>query len=277
MPTFREVIAGLEAVGEGFEIDAPEGWRQGRTAYGGMTAALAVAGAGRTHADLPLLRSAQFALVGPAAGRLRFESRILRQGRSATVVGVEASGEAGPAARAILTYGAARESAVAHDTASGPAVPPPEECELYFPPGGFAPGFAGNFDARLAAGARPLTPGAAPDATVWVRHVADAGDDPVLALIALDLEPGPVPSHPGRRLAAAAVRQRAGGRRLFAAGHESVGCWRAAAGGRAAGGGDLRLKAGRRQVVASQNGENRSSSDCPAGVFWTRLRSPRPP
>jgi acyl-CoA thioesterase len=185
MPTFREVIAGLEAVGEGFEIDAPEGWRQGRTAYGGMTAALAVAGAGRTHADLPLLRSAQFALVGPAAGRLRFESRILRQGRSATVVGVEASGEAGPAARAILTYGAARESAVAHDTASGPAVPPPEECEMYFPPGGFAPGFAGNFDARLAAGARPLTPGAAPDATVWVRHVADAGDDPVLALIAL--------------------------------------------------------------------------------------------
>lgn len=185
MPTFREVIAGLEAAGEGFEIDAPEGWRQGRTAYGGITAALAVATAGRTHADLPPLRSAQFAFVGPASGRLRIVSQVLRQGRSATIIGVDVTGDAGPAARAILTYGAARDSAVAHDTAPGPAVPPPEACELYFPPGGFAPGFSGNFEARLAEGARPLTPGAAPEATVWVRHAADAGDDPLLALIAL--------------------------------------------------------------------------------------------
>jgi acyl-CoA thioesterase len=185
MPTFRDVIVGLEAAGDGFEIDAPEGWRQGRTAYGGITAALAVATAGRAHADLPPLRSAQFAFVGPASGRLRFVSQILRQGRSATIVGVDVTGDAGPAARAILTYGAARESAVAHDTAPRPAVPPPEDCDLYFHPRGVSPGFSGNFEARLAAGARPLTPGAAPEATVWVRHAGDAGDDQVLAMIAL--------------------------------------------------------------------------------------------
>lgn len=189
MPTFREVCEGLTAAGAGWEIEAPEGWRQGRTLYGGITGALCAAAGTRTHADLPPLRSAQIALVGPASGRIRFDSAILRQGRSSTVVGVDAVGDAGPAARAIFTYAAPRESAVAHDTAAAPQVPPPEDCPNYF--SGFAPGFSGNFEARLAAGARPLTPGAAPDLTIWVRHAADAGDDTTLALLALADVPPP--------------------------------------------------------------------------------------
>lgn len=191
MPTFREVCDGLAAVGSGWEIEAPEGWRQGRTLYGGITGALCAAAAQRTHPDLPPLRSAQMALVGPAAGRIRFESAIVRQGRSSTVVEVAAEGEAGPAARAIFTYAAARDSAVAHDTASAPGVPSPQDCPEYFPKGGFAPGFSGNFEARLAAGARPLTAGAAPDLTIWVRHRHDAGDDATLALLALADVPPP--------------------------------------------------------------------------------------
>ncbi|MBL8770657.1 MAG: thioesterase family protein [Phenylobacterium sp.] len=191
MPSFREVIAALTPTGAAYEIEAPEGWRQGRTLYGGITAALCAAASAGAHPGLPPLRSAQVALVGPAGGRIRFEPTLLRQGRSATVVSVDATGEAGMAARALFTYGAARESAVRHDAPRAPAVPPPEDCPDYFPKGGFAPGFSGNFEARLASGARPLTPGADPDVAIWVRHAADAGDEVELALLALADVPPP--------------------------------------------------------------------------------------
>lgn len=188
MPSFRDVIAALEATGGAYEIDAPETWRQGRTLYGGITAALCAAAARRAHPDLPPLRSAQIALIGPASGRLRIETAILRQGRSSTVVGVDATGDSGIAARVIFTYAAARESAVRQDAPRAPDVPGPDACGNYF--SGFSPGFAGNFDARLAAGTRPLA-GGEPSMAIWVKHREDGGDDVELSLLALADVPPP--------------------------------------------------------------------------------------
>ena len=71
-PTLADVIASLEPQDLTFTLDAPPSWSQGRTLYGGMTAALAWAAAGRAFPDLPPLRSVQAAFVGPAAGRLAF-------------------------------------------------------------------------------------------------------------------------------------------------------------------------------------------------------------
>ncbi|MFC3076611.1 acyl-CoA thioesterase [Phenylobacterium terrae] len=181
--SLRAALDGLAGDGGAFAIEAPEGWTQGRTLYGGMTAALCAEAARRSLADLPPLRSAQFAFTGAAAGRLRFEVGLIRQGRSSSFVAVDGFADAGPVARALFAYGAARESQVGHDAADAPRVAAPEDCPPFFeaPRGGFFQ----NFEMRLAAGARPMSPGAEPAFTVWVRHLDHAGVDPVVSLLAL--------------------------------------------------------------------------------------------
>ena len=183
MAALRAALDGLGQDGEDFHIDAPEGWTQGRTLYGGMTAALCAEAARRRFPELAPLRSAQFAFTGPAAGRLRFQPSLIRQGRSSAFVAVDGWAEAGHAVRALLAYGADRESGVRHDSAAAPGVAAPEHCPPFFeaPRGGFFQ----NFEMRLAEGARPVTPGADPAFTVWVRHLDDAGVDPAVSLLAL--------------------------------------------------------------------------------------------
>jgi acyl-CoA thioesterase len=191
LSSLRDVVAGLEAEAGAYRIETPAAWAQGRTLYGGMTAALSLASARRAHVDLPPLRSAQVAFIGPAAGRLTFTSTILRQGRSATVVGVDCQGEQGLAARCTFTLGGDRESRIRHDLAPAPAVPPPDECPPFFEAGGFRPGFSPNFDYRLANGFRPLSGGASPEFTVWLRLHDEEGIDPEVALIAIADAPPP--------------------------------------------------------------------------------------
>lgn len=188
---FRQMMAALQPGGAGLEIDLSPDWLQGRTAYGGLTGALCVEAAGRLHPDLPPLRSAQFALVGPASGRLRVEAGVVRRGKSAVVIEASVSGEAGPAARALLTYGAGRDSRVVRPGSAAPAAPPPADCPPFFHPER-RPGFAGHFDVRLAAGARPLTPGAEPRTCVWIRHGDGEIPQGLPALVALaDAIPSP--------------------------------------------------------------------------------------
>lgn len=183
MAGLRAALDGLAEDGEDFLIDAPDGWTQGRTLYGGMTAALCAEAARRRFPELAPLRSAQFAFTGPAAGRLSFRPALIRQGRSSAFVAVDGVAEGGHAVRALLAFGADRESGVRHNAAAPPKVAAPEACAPFFeaPRGGFFQ----NFEMRLAAGARPLSPGADPAFSVWVRHLDDAGVDPAVSLLAL--------------------------------------------------------------------------------------------
>ncbi|MEK7264701.1 MAG: acyl-CoA thioesterase domain-containing protein, partial [Pseudomonadota bacterium] len=66
---FTEIIAGFSFDGA-LKGRVAENWLQGRTIYGGMTAALCLEGALRTFPDLPPLRSAQISFVGPAEGEV---------------------------------------------------------------------------------------------------------------------------------------------------------------------------------------------------------------
>lgn len=181
---FREMMQSLAPGEGGLAIDLPGDWLQGSTAYGGLTGALCVEAAARLQPDLPPLRSAHFSLAGPASGRLLVDAQVVRRGKSAVVVEASVTGEAGPAARALLTYGGVRESRVERAGAPPPPVPRPEDCTAFFA-ADRAPGFARHFDVRLAAGARPLTPGAEPCITVWIRHGDGETPDGAPALVAL--------------------------------------------------------------------------------------------
>lgn len=184
MTSFSQVTDQLRRDGGASEVHVSADWLQGRTAHGGLTAALCVEAAQRAAADLPPLRAAQFAFIGPASGALTVTPTTLRSGKSAVFVGVDLTGEAGIAVRALLCFGAGRASALSHRALPMPATPPPEDCPPYFDPAR-APNFAVNFDCRLAAGARPMTAGAPPQMRVWVRHRdPDAGQGGA-ALVAL--------------------------------------------------------------------------------------------
>jgi len=98
---FRQLLKSLAPEAGGFAIDLPEDWLQGWTAYGGLKGVLCVEAAARLNGDLPPLRSAHFALAGPASGRLAVSAATVCRGKSAVVIEAAVSGEAGPAARAL--------------------------------------------------------------------------------------------------------------------------------------------------------------------------------
>lgn len=187
MSSLAAAVATLVREGDAFLFDAPEAWSQGRTLYGGMTAAIAFEAVTRSHSELAPLRSAQLTFIGPATGRLRFTSTMLRRGRSSALIAADCFNDDGPAARAVFVFGAARESKVQHDLAPKPDVASAEACPPFRKEGGtMRPGFWNNFETRLAAGSRLLEPDAArAEFLVWTRFLDTGGADSTTAMLAL--------------------------------------------------------------------------------------------
>ena len=148
----------------------PESWAQGRTAYGGLTAALCAEAAERLVPDLPPLRSAQVAFVGPAAGEAEVRAEVLRRGKSTAFLGVDLFAEAGLAARTTLVYGAGRESAVRTSNRPMPDVPSFRDLDS-MPNDERRPAFLRNFEIKAASGGLPFIPSGHHFMTWWVRHL----------------------------------------------------------------------------------------------------------
>ncbi len=174
-----------------WRVAVPADWEQGRTVYGGLVAALAVETVQRAVPGLGPLRAAQFAFVGPVSGSLALTPTVLRAGRSVTFVSVDVHGEAGLATRALLCFGTARRSVLAHTALPMPAVPPPEECGVLLE--GLAPAFIGHFDARLALPGGFGSGSPTAEITAWFRHRDADGVNPAVALVALGDASPPAP------------------------------------------------------------------------------------
>jgi len=181
MTSFADLIAAITPQGE---TVIPEDWRQGRTTYGGLSAALCVAGALRAVPGLPPLRAAQFVFVGPAAGALRIAATVLRQGKSSVFVGVDLVGEAGLATRATLSFGAPRASVLSYRACPAPKVPPPEEGRLFFP-NAQRPEFTTHFETRRAGKYARASGPMEPDLLLWIRHNDPGARHGLPGLIAL--------------------------------------------------------------------------------------------
>ncbi|MBO9546497.1 thioesterase family protein [Caulobacter sp.] len=191
MTRYTELVAAIAATDTGFSAHVSDDWKQGRTTYGGLSAALCVEAARRAFPEAPPLRSAQFAFVGPAAGELSMQVRTLRQGKSTLFASVDLIGEQGVATHGTLTFGAGRESHIpAYADVPCPAVAPPDACEPFHKGDtSQAPSFIRQFDFRVAGGGRPGT-GEPPEYLLWIRH-RDAAATSLSALIALGDAPPP--------------------------------------------------------------------------------------
>jgi acyl-CoA thioesterase len=190
MADFTALMASIATSGSGCSVTVTEDWLQGRTIYGGLSAALCLEAVARHASDLPPLRSAQLAFIGPATGHLTMQPTVLRRGKSTVFVGADLNGEDGLTTRAVFCFGAARQSAVRHDAIVAPTVPEPDASPQFFRD---IPGlnFVKNFDGRLAGGSFPFSKGPEPAMTLWLRHRDEKVVPSIVPLVALADAPPP--------------------------------------------------------------------------------------
>ncbi len=156
---FRRLQANLTSVDNGFTARISDAWRQGRTAYGGITAGLAIESARRSVPDLPPFRSMLVNFTGPVVGNPVFIPICVRQGKSVTTVQVTVEAEQKVAAIIILTFGGNRDSSLDVSAPMEMLDRSPSEYEPYTPKEfeSFVPQFVTNFETRLVAGSRPVS------------------------------------------------------------------------------------------------------------------------
>lgn len=111
---FSEVMASLRAAeGGGWQAQTDETWLQGRSLFGGIQAALAVAAMRQASGVEAPLRSLQVSFIAPVpAGLVRLQVQVLRQGRSATQVECRIVDGDQVLCTLLGIFGAARESAI---------------------------------------------------------------------------------------------------------------------------------------------------------------------
>ncbi|MCV6586952.1 MAG: thioesterase family protein [Marinibacterium sp.] len=170
-PTLSQVFDAAAPDGDGLRFPAPANWKQGRTAYGGFTAALLAEGVRRQHDDLPPLRSALINFTAPVTDDPVVRSSVLRAGRNVTTISARADVGGAVAATATLSFGQAQPGGLQVDLPAR-AAPDPQDAPP-FPQGAAAltPAFFGQFEVRVVDGHPPFS--GAPEGVlrVWARHV----------------------------------------------------------------------------------------------------------
>ncbi len=186
---FSQLIDSIRLTPEGWQAEITPDWAQGRTTFGGLTAALCLEAALKAHPGLPPLRSAQIAFIGPAGGPVTMTSKILRAGRTMTFVEADLAAETGLATRALFAFGQTRASVFDRRFIAAPDAPPPAACEDYMPDGA-GPTFVRHFEQKLVRGGRPWSGSSAYDHFIWIRH-RDKAARSISALLALADMPPP--------------------------------------------------------------------------------------
>jgi hypothetical protein len=164
---------------------------QGRTLYGGISAALCLRAVRMAYPDLPALRSALIAFAGPSAGDVSIQPNMLRQGKSAAFVTADLTSEAGFGVHATFCFGANRVSAKRQVLLEMPSLPTPDDVFRPFPKDRPRPLFADHFDMRLAKGALPVSGATDADICWWLKALDSHEDYAEATLLALADAPPP--------------------------------------------------------------------------------------
>lgn len=165
-------------------LQVGDDWLQGRSVFGGLQAAIAVAAMRScVAAELPL-RTLQMTFIAPIpGGSVRAVAQLLRSGKSAVHVQARLEDEdGGLLALVIGVFGSARESRVQHSVAPPAAVAGPSTPLPFMP--GVTPSFMQHFKVTLDAGALPFTntPATRNRFTVGLRDDGAMSESHLLAL-----------------------------------------------------------------------------------------------
>lgn len=178
MIPLADILAAATCVEGGLRVRIPDSWLQGRTAYGGLSSALALHAAQASEPDLPPLRSAQVSFVGPLAGDVTITATTLRRGRNAAFIQADIGSDAGLGYRATFVFMTDQQSMIDHDQRPpAPVAPPAPDVAVYTGPPEF---FTGNFN-FLDFKDQP----APAEWLRWARLRARGGLDPVVEVMAI--------------------------------------------------------------------------------------------
>ena len=136
-------LPSLTCDGNVFRATLGDNWLQGRTAYGGVTAAIALAAIKAVFDDLPPLRSCQIAFVGPLSGDVCATPALLRRGKNSAFVACDVKGVDGIGVRAMFLFMTSRESTIDYLDLPAPDAGAPEDKPV---DPSKLPGFLTNFD-----------------------------------------------------------------------------------------------------------------------------------
>ncbi len=134
----------LSSDGPVYRATIEDNWLQGRTAYGGASAAVALAAIKAAVPALPPLRSAQIAFVGPLAGEVTASPVLLRRGKNSAFIACDVTGSDGIGIRTLFLFMGSRDSAIAHLDLPAPDAGEPEDDLV--DPSKLPQGFLANFD-----------------------------------------------------------------------------------------------------------------------------------
>lgn len=191
MPSFSEIDRLLIKDGNSYRFDVSEDWMQGRTAFGGLTAALSALAASKAYPQLPALRSAQFTFVAPVLSRLVATPIMLRTGRSTVFIEVEIKHDDRVLAKSILCFGSGREI-VADGVLTFPVLAARPQQAPSFLFDGTIPSYLQHFETRVARTFNRSPPTGTPQVLLWLRHRDPRVVDSTSSLIAAaDALPAP--------------------------------------------------------------------------------------
>lgn len=167
-----EVLRAITSEGDALVAPVPENWMQGRTTYGGLTAALLLEAATQGRKELPPLRSAMINFVGPVSAPPTLTTTTLRQGRNVTSLEARATVDGKLAATGAFSFGNAIPDTQIRQDNPAPEAPAPEDCEPLIPAFAerFTPAFTQNFQTQLIEGDRPLSGSERGYIRCWTRH-----------------------------------------------------------------------------------------------------------
>ncbi len=183
MTSLKQILDGLTPLGDGpgWRGDIPSDWLQGRTGYGGLSAAIALHCAMQSDEDLPPLRSAQVSFVGPLAGPILVTAHRLRRGKNAAFIQADIESEAGLGLRCTFVFMRAIESEIDYSTTTVPDFPQPGPDEKTFK-GNPHVAFTQNFEFLDRRDGPNLLPA---EWLRWTRLNEREGLDPMVELIAV--------------------------------------------------------------------------------------------
>lgn len=181
MTSFAALISAARQADGSLSCDMPDSWRQGRTAYGGLSAAIAYNAARAIETNLPALRSAQIAFVGPVGNTLQTHTTTLRRGKSTAFVETRIISDGELALVGTFLFMAERPSPVTLAAPAAPAAPLPEDAEIAMR--GKGPAYRSQMEFRHAAS---LQDRGKPELLRWVRLREREGIDPVSELILIN-------------------------------------------------------------------------------------------
>lgn len=185
---YNDLLASFEKTDNAWHVDITEDWMQGRTTYGGLSAALCLHAVKLDYPDLPPLRSSQVNFIGPAGGPVSITTEVMRQGKSVAFIEARIVGEKGLATHTVFCFGAERESKFDLDFTQSPDCASLEDSKDFFELGP-GPVFTQHFDCRLAKGGLPVSGSEHSEHFIWIRFKDDVPTNETTLLAIGDMPP----------------------------------------------------------------------------------------